>query len=52
MTPLVVDRPDLPDTLQVGLSASCAGIEPEPQLVAEFDYIRFSVPKSIEDFTR
>lgn len=38
------DRADLPETLQVGLIGN--GYGPTPDLVATFEYVRFSVPSS------
>lgn len=43
------ERPDLPSALQVGLIANGYS---GPDLRAEFDYVRFSVPQSVADCTR
>lgn len=42
-------RSDLPDRLQVGITAN--GFSAPPDITAEFDYVRFSVPSSIADCT-
>jgi hypothetical protein len=43
------ERKDLPARVQVGLM--CNGWTNESDLVAEFDYVRFSVPKSAAELT-
>ena len=43
------DRPDLPARLQVGIIAN--GYEGPPDITAEFEYIRFEVPNSVNDCT-
>jgi len=40
------DRPDLPDTLQVGIMANAFS---SPDILARFDYVHFTRPTSIED---
>ena len=44
------DRNDLPSRVQVGLM--CNGWTGNADLVAEYDYVRFSVPESADDLTK
>lgn len=44
------NRPDLPETLQVGLM--CNGWTNNPDLLVFFDYIRFDRPENEQDLTR
>ena len=41
--------PNMPRTLQVGLV--CNGWGETPDVRAEFDWVRFSVPQSVADLT-
>lgn len=43
------DRPDLPDTVQVGLM--CNGWTGDADLVAQYDYVRINQPTSVDDLT-
>jgi hypothetical protein len=45
-----IARPDLPSTLQVGIM--CNGYQAPADLHAEYDYVRFATPKTVEDCTK
>ncbi|MDA1014001.1 MAG: serine/threonine-protein kinase [Planctomycetota bacterium] len=46
-------REDMHETLQIGLSCSAGGLDQNnPQVLAEFEYVRVAVPKTQDDFTK